>query len=389
MATANDNYLQRLTFRAPEQTYKADQSSYWGGRKNGWDAHCPIFSTRCEETTRGGEKSNACFEYDVNTGTIRVVGDDALILKIEVFWKGRAPWGYHGIGIQKKLHWNGEGQPTEGNGKCNLPSDECAKLHKVAAADNIFLEVQGSKGCPVNCFWQCDGHISLIIRVTKGDTFNIINRPAHIQGTPWTFQLRVHAFHYIPSPSDISESPHNHLSHSGTDSLLEAVRSGSLDTVRHLIERGGSFTARYQTGTDGTTPKDVISENLQTTDPATYYGLKDLLCVNGRSHDCDHSNRCITSSSSTPPDNCNISGTGVVVDALCWSCRTPITSVAAAHEADFAARIKAEDDAFFGAEVDTDVDVDASKRRIDLSAAASMERGVCVHWLVYFTEAHG
>ncbi len=94
-ATASAAQLQLLTqLTAPQQTYKADFSGYWGGRRNGWSPHVLIFSARTE-TSRAPDRSASgdCFVYDKQTGSIRVVRDD-VVLKIEVWWKGRAPWGW-------------------------------------------------------------------------------------------------------------------------------------------------------------------------------------------------------------------------------------------------------------------------------------------------------
>jgi hypothetical protein len=116
------------------------------------------------------------------------------------------------------------------------------------------------------------------------------------------------------------------------------------------------FTARYQAAADGSVPREAISEDLKLSDADTFYGMKDTLCLNSMNHDA--------SRRSAQP--------------LCWSCRVPLSDRAAAEEALYALKIKEEDDLLFG--------TDAS--RVERSARASMERGVCVRWLVHFTNAH-
>jgi hypothetical protein len=123
-----------------------------------------------------------------------------------------------------------------------------------------------------------------------------------------------------------------------------------------LASGGACFTARYQAATDGSVPREAINDDLKLSDPDTFYGMKDALCMNSVNHDAARG--------STQP--------------LCWSCRVPLSDRAAAEEAHYALQIKEEDDLLFG--------TDAS--RIERSARASMERGVCARWLVHFTNAH-
>lgn len=123
-----------------------------------------------------------------------------------------------------------------------------------------------------------------------------------------------------------------------------------------LASGGGCFTARYQAAVDGSVPREAISDDLKLSDPDTFHGMKDALCMNSMNHD---SARRIT-------------------QPLCWSCRVPLSDTAAAEEARYALQIKEEDDMLFG--------TDAS--RVERSARASMERGVCARWLVHFTNAH-
>jgi hypothetical protein len=86
--------------------------------------------------------------------------------------------------------------------------------------------------------------------------------------------------------------------------------------------------------------------------------MKDALCLNAHNH--------------------NAAANNASASALCWACRVPLSDAAAAEEARYAERIKQEDDACFG--------TDAS--RVGLSAAASVNRGVCARWLVHFTNVH-
>ena len=124
-AEASGKQLQLLTqLAAPEQTYKADFSRYWGGRRNGWSPHALIFAARAEAAGGG----RGYFSLDRETGSIRVERDD-VVLKIEVWWKGRAPWGYHHLRIVRNMKYSGEGEPPVGTGMCTLSDDECDKQH--------------------------------------------------------------------------------------------------------------------------------------------------------------------------------------------------------------------------------------------------------------------
>jgi hypothetical protein len=122
----NSRLLQLQTqLAAPAQSYKADFSSYWGGRRNGWSPHALIFATRAEVDRSGRDEYFLC---EKETGTIRVLRDDVL-LKIEVWWKGRAPWGYHYVKIVRNMQYCGEGEPPQGSGMCTLSDEECDKQH--------------------------------------------------------------------------------------------------------------------------------------------------------------------------------------------------------------------------------------------------------------------
>lgn len=95
---------------------------------------------------------------------------------------------------------------------------------------------------------------------------------------------------------------------------------------------------------------------MQLSDPDAFFGMKHALCLNAANHDAARG----------------------VSQALCWSCRVPLSASAAAEEERCAARIKQEDDALFGTD----------DMRVERSARASLHRGVSAHWLVHFTNAH-
>jgi hypothetical protein len=95
---------------------------------------------------------------------------------------------------------------------------------------------------------------------------------------------------------------------------------------------------------------------VQLSDPDAFYGMKHALCLNAANHDAARG----------------------VSQPLCWSCRVPLSASAAAEEERCAARIKQEDDVLFGTD----------DMRVERSAQASIHRGVSVHWLIHFTNAH-
>ncbi len=154
---------------------------------------------------------------------------------------------------------------------------------------------------------------------------------------------RAVAFRQLPPPSPFPPS----RTHTHPDAARQALLSSS----------PACFAGRFQAAADGSTPRDFISEELKINDPDSYYGMKDLLCSNTVNHDTARLN------------------TG----SLCWSCRVPLSAEAAAAEALHASRIKLEDDTLFGTDAE----------RVECSARSSIERGVCVRWLVHFTHAHG
>ena len=113
---------------------------------------------------------------------------------------------------------------------------------------------------------------------------------------------------------------------------------------------------RFQAAADGSVPRESIRDDVQLSDPDAFYGMKHALCLNAANHDAAR-------------------GVGQL---LCWSCRVPLSASAAAEEERCAARIKQEDDVLFGTD----------DMRVERSAQASIHRGVSVHWLIHFTNAH-
>ena len=146
------NLLQLQTqLAAPEQSYIADFSSYWGGRRNGWSPHALIFSTRA--ATGGSGSSSEYFLHDKQTGTIRILRDD-VVLKIEVWWKGRAPWGYHYVQIVRNMVYSGEGEPPQGSGMCALSDEECDKQHASESYCSCVFDHRRLISFPAGFSWK-------------------------------------------------------------------------------------------------------------------------------------------------------------------------------------------------------------------------------------------
>ena len=82
--------VNRVLRRVPWQHRKADQSGYYPSRTNGWNQHAIVFNSNVEEVQRG--KGQEVFTYDGTTGQIKVEREGYL-LRVELWWKGRAPWG--------------------------------------------------------------------------------------------------------------------------------------------------------------------------------------------------------------------------------------------------------------------------------------------------------
>lgn len=107
----------------------------------------------------------------------------------------------------------------------------CDDLHPTLIPHRHFLEVEGSRGCAVNGCWQHNGHISLIARASRADAFNVLNWPAHIQGTPSAFQLRVHAYPDLP-PAAITRMRLASAGSAASAAIIACVKSASLPPLQ-------------------------------------------------------------------------------------------------------------------------------------------------------------
>jgi hypothetical protein len=83
----------------------------------------------------------------------------------------------------------------------------------------------------MNELWSHDGHISLIIRASRPDTFNVLNWPAHIQGAAAAFQLRVHAFAVI-EPAALARLSAATAGSAAAADVVAAVKCASLPSLQ-------------------------------------------------------------------------------------------------------------------------------------------------------------
>jgi hypothetical protein len=83
----------------------------------------------------------------------------------------------------------------------------------------------------VNEVWSHDGHLSLIIRASRSDTFNVLNWPAHIQGAAAAFQLRVHAFAVVASAA-LARLSAAAVGSAAAAAVVAAVKCASLPSLQ-------------------------------------------------------------------------------------------------------------------------------------------------------------
>ena len=142
-------------------SFSADFSGYWGERRNGWEMHGIVFFRNVQEEFGADECADPCFEVDKSTGTITVLRD-RISMTFEVWWRGRAPWDYLNVQLAKGLNYNGVREPKK----------EMAEWW---------------------CGGHCPGHLHIRVACAQGERFNVLNAPAHMQGSPAVFQLRLEA----------------------------------------------------------------------------------------------------------------------------------------------------------------------------------------------------
>lgn len=325
--------------RIPVQYRKGEFSSYYGGRKNGWIEHPLIFNRRI--SVSDNNTIDTIFGYNDRTGEIKILMDD-FIIKIEVWWLGNAPFEYQNVSIIKNLNFEGYGDISKVIPKnCTLSNEECIKQHR-----NKY-DI-GNSNCPFNNKWgSSHGHIVAYVTSKKHDKYSILNLPAHIQGTPSQFELSIYAYKPI-----INLSTTLMLSNqSKIDELINAIKDCRIEDIKSIIIND-NLSCCFQCNSNGETNIETLLANINKyLNINDIYDIKKLICTNSFAHSIDVSNF-----------------------SLCWSCKSPLLDIYHDIELNELKRIKLEDELLYD--------------NIIKSGDASLNRGVCVKWLVNFTNTH-
>ena len=338
------------------QHRRASFSRYYPTRTNGWGPHRLVFSSNTEEIST--TSSHAVFKYNEANGDVEVV-DSNYLLKIEFWWKGRAPWGYHYVYIIKNLPVCPDTfEMTMPNGnECGLSSEDCKQKHKTV--HDIGHVCCGQTGY----YFSSNGHVICVGLSKQGDRFSLINLPAHIQGTPGIFELRVSA--YLPRPAKALED-----SLAQVKEFLEMIHNDSHpdEVERYLCSKAYSLT--HKNNEIGLTAIELLmsKENDYYSDkPEIFRKMKDLLCVNSFSHVAfDISKPHISSS------------------PLCWQCKANVEPPREQIETSERNRVLREDESLFGPGIQSNPPNEAYEK----ASLAALERGVDVKWLERFTDMH-
>lgn len=350
----------------PIQERKAEFSSFFPRRRNGWQEHALIFNRNVEQTCRCKDK---IFEHCELDGAVKVLRD-GFFLRLEFWWKGRAPWGYHNIMIVRNLVFDANGDASSPNTICGLEPEVCQREH---SREGLVSE----KSCSKAGFWSSSqGHVVVMTRSQVGDKYSAINWPAHIQGTPACFEFRVSAFKPLDDITLSNESPQNPVSWSSAD---RHIRDGCTpDDIQELLHRDvNADMLRHQTCQNGSTLKESL---LASTGGAFYVdkhaavdGLKSCLCINAASH---------APPVREPSLDSSLTSANVMEQQTCWSCKASLSDAGCAREDSAKMRIQQEDEASYGA------DIMSNETTYERASIAAFHRGVCVKWLETFTNMH-
>ena len=297
------------------------------------------------------------FAVDPATGTITVLRDGAE-LAVECWWRGRAPWDTLNLELAKGLKYSGSGDThTTGPLPCEWNRREVRPGHFIL-----------------------DGIVA-----NKGDQFNMLHLPAHMQGSPAVFQLSIECgaspTPHPPSASEPPEPPPHPPKRSDKPPPVDEAPPPPVEALTEAATANGSFTGYQPVSRDGTLPIDLVDSSAaadtvamahtssatalaggvpSTLSPAVT-AAKDLLCLYGSRHR-------------------RLQPSDAAQDKVCWpvcfACKAPFSVEAVAEEVWFKERILAQDHAMFGGSSEA-------------AATASHARGVTVQWLVSFADTFG
>ena len=356
----SEELIQRVVRRAPWQYRKAEQDGYFPSRRNGWSQHAIVFNANVEELQRG--KGRDVFVYNSTTGEISVERDGYL-LRIELWWKGRAPWGYHSVRLIRNGKFKGPEIDALPDDHCGLKEEECRLAHSCACDVS-------HRRCAQTGFWSSgNGHVVANVYSRAGDTFLATNWPAHIQGTPAIFELRLSAYLITGRDTQLALAPVA----DPFKTLIEQLdsRPDAAATVELFVNHlASSNSLKFGNApTNGQSVRELLTGARQRLGPANsaesakLENLSTALCPNFHAHANDEN----------PSD-----GSGNV----CWACRSPLDARSAGLEERAKKTITAQDEESFGLGFPHDADT------YEKASLAALERGVCVRWLEAFTNYH-
>jgi len=319
--TEDEDY-RRYKRVVPDQFHKSDFVRHFPKRENGWIEHLCVFgggsvveeenkeaATTTTAAAAGGDGGDsngggggAVFSYNNDGRGGLHVHRDGFWLRIEVWWKGTAPWNYSDVFLYRNKCFDAVGLKLQ---------VETFDLTSKSDEDSI----RGR-----------NGHVFLFAPSKRGDVYHVQHKPAHVQGTPACFELRVSAYRPMPPAAAIGEG------------------------------NGGGIT--------------LFKERVE-----LYKGWKHIYCPNAAAHSSTYGSS--STSATTFSSSLTTSRT-----CCCWSCKAPLGLLQQSIEVEEEVRCMREDQALFGPDLATN----ATTR--DNAAAASFERGVCVKWLEEFTTKH-
>jgi hypothetical protein len=329
----DDPYSTRISI----QYRSGEFSSFFGGRKNGWIEHPLIFNRRINESD-----NNTIFFYNKDTGEIKLLLDN-FIVKMEVWWLGLAPFEYQNVSIIKNLQFEGYGDISKILPKnCTLSNEECIKQHQ-------YKFDVGNSNCPYNSKWgSSHGHVVAYVTSHKDDKYSVLNLPAHIQGTPSQFELKISAYEpltNLPTTSIITSNQ------SKINELINAIIDCNINDIKSIIIND-NLSCCFQCKSFGETSIEILLSNINKyLNKNDIYDIKKLICTNSFAHSKD-----------------------IINSTLCWSCESPLLDIYHDIELNELERVKLEDKLLYD--------------NVIKSGNASLNRGVCVKWLVNFTNTH-
>ena len=261
--------------------------------------------------------------------------------------------------------------------ECGLAPEDCKMLHASA------LDI-GEKKCNETGYWfSSNGHVVAVVPSKKGDVFTAVNIPAHIQGTPAIFELRISAWKQIgPDRSlPLSTSLSSSLATECIDELLRMVRDDSSPEEVEELLRDNCFSITHQNSDVGVTAIELLNGkacSFYADKPERLRKMCDLLCINGYAHESN------ASAAAAAPMGRTLTAGPTPASSCCWCCKAALDPTHTEIEEQERLRVLNEDESLFGVNIQS---VPPNETFENASRAALM-RGVDIRWLEQFTNMH-